>query len=79
MPHFWALHLVERTLTLPFFGQERSLPLPGQSPLAFGFLAGKVLLFTQNAQHLLHRPAMLTVGLLGLIIEISKHGVSFKH
>jgi hypothetical protein len=42
-------------------------------------LAGKVLLFTQNAQHLLHRPAMLTVGLLGLIIEISKHGVSFKH
>jgi hypothetical protein len=73
-----TLHEVERTLSIPFFSQELHLPLPGQFSPAFGFLAGKVLLFTQNTKQLLRQVAMLTVGLLNLVIEIAEHGASFK-
>jgi hypothetical protein len=74
-----ALHEVERTISLPFFGKELRLPLPGHFPHAFDFQAGKVLILTLNTKQSLHHADMMTVGLSSLIIEIAKHDASFKH
>jgi hypothetical protein len=70
---------MERTLSLPLFSQELRLPLVGQCPPAFGFLAGKELLFTQYTKQLLRQGAIPTVGLLNLVIEMAEHRASFKH
>jgi len=43
-----ALHKVESTVSLPFLDQELGVPIPGQFPHAFGFLAGKVLVFPRT-------------------------------
>jgi len=74
-----TLHEMERTLSLPLFSQELRLPLVGQCPPAFGFLVGKVLLFTQYTKQLLRQGAIPTVGLLNLVIEMAEHRASFKH
>jgi hypothetical protein len=75
-----ALHKVEHALSLPFFSQELCLKLRGRFPPTFGFLAGKVLVFSHNTkQPLPCPPERLIAGWLNLVIVISEHSASFKH